>query len=436
MTEPQTLPQRPDPYAALRYPPFRLLILGRFAAQMGEQMLSVGIGWELYRRTGDPFALGLVGLVQVIPVMLLALPGGYVSDRYDRRAVLIISQLVLVACALALLVVSLTEGSLVVLYAVLALVGAARAFNNPAESALTPLTVPESEFRNAVTWNSSVWQLSAVIGPALGGALIALTEGAAVVYIVNVVGGLLLVVLVMGLRTRPQGEVAADEPPMKALRGGVTFLRKTPIVLAALALDMFAVLFGGAVFLLPVFASDVLKVDASGLGILRAATSVGALAMAMVITRLPPFKRAGALLLWSVAGFGVATIAFGLSQSFWLSVALLALAGALDYVSVVIRHFLVFTFTPDAMRGRVSAVNSVFIGASNELGGFESGVAAALLGPVGAVVFGGIGTLITVAVVAWVSPPLRTLGMIEQVNLAPKTEELLAAEGERAELRA
>jgi MFS family permease len=410
-------PARRDPYSALRFRSFRLLIIGRFAAQIGEQMISVGIGWELYARTGDAFALGLVGLVQIVPVMLLALPGGYAADRYDRRRVLVISQLVLVACALALLLISLSQGELWVLYAVLALVGAARAFNNPAEGALTPLTVPDGEFRNAITWNTSVWQLSAILGPALGGLLIAATGGAAVVYLVNIVGGLLLVGIVLIIETRPQGQVDADEPPLEALRGGVRFLRESPIILSAITLDMFAVLFGGAVFLLPVFASDILKVDAAGLGILRAAPSVGALLMAFWIARRPPFERAGRTLLWAVAGFGVVTIIFGLSQSFWLSAAMLLIGGALDNISVVVRHLLVLTYTPDAMRGRVSAVNSVFIGASNELGGFESGVTAALFGPIGSVVLGGIGTLITVAAIARWSPGLRRLGRIEPAQV-------------------
>ncbi len=410
-------PARRDPYSALRFRSFRLLIIGRFAAQIGEQMISVGIGWELYARTGDAFALGLVGLVQIVPVMLLALPGGYAADRYDRRRVLVISQLVLVACALALLLISLSQGELWVLYAVLALVGAARAFNNPAEGALTPLTVPDGEFRNAITWNTSVWQLSAILGPALGGLLIAATGGAAVVYLVNIVGGLLLVGIVLVIETRPQGQVDADEPPLEALRGGVRFLRESPIILSAITLDMFAVLFGGAVFLLPVFASDILKVDAAGLGILRAAPSVGALLMAFWIARRPPFERAGRTLLWAVAGFGVVTIIFGLSQSFWLSAAMLLIGGALDNISVVVRHLLVLTYTPDAMRGRVSAVNSVFIGASNELGGFESGVTAAIFGPIGSVVLGGIGTLITVAAIARWSPGLRRLGRIEPAQV-------------------
>ncbi|MCK6576575.1 MAG: MFS transporter [Anaerolineae bacterium] len=406
------VPARRDPYSALRIRDFRLLILGRLIAQIGEAMVSVGVGWELYRRTSDPLALGLVGLVQVIPVMLLALPGGYAVDRFDRRRIILISQAFLVVCSLALLMISVSEGSLTVLYAMLALIGAARAFNNPAESAFTPLTVPPSEFMNAVTWSTSVWQVSAIVGPALGGVLIALTGGAAAVYLVNAIAGLALIGAVLLIHARHTEFASPDEPPLQALRGGIHFLRDTPIILAAISLDMFAVLFGGAVFLLPVFATDILKVDATGLGILRAAPSIGALIMAMIVARRPPFQNAGRAMLLAVAGFGAATVAFGLSTSFWLSVFLLALTGALDNISVVVRHTLIMTFTPDTMRGRVASVNSVFIGTSNELGGFESGAAAALIGPVGAVVFGGIGTILTVALIARLSPGLRRLKRI------------------------
>ncbi|MBK8026773.1 MAG: MFS transporter [Chloroflexi bacterium] len=413
MTSTSTTPSiKRDPYAALRLRDFRRLILGRLIAQLGEAMVSIGIGWELYQRTRDPLALGLVGLVQVIPVMLLSLPGGYAVDRFDRRKILLLSQAFLVLCSLALLVISTTQGPLVVLYGVLALIGAARAFNNPAESAITPLTVPPEYFMNAVTWSTSVWQVSAILGPAIGGFLIALTGGAAAVYIVNAAAGLVLIGAVLTIHIRQAESAPADESPFQALRGGVRFLRGAPIILGAISLDMFAVLFGGAVYLLPVFATDILHVDATGLGILRAAPSIGAITMAMFLARRAPFEHAGRTLLWAVAGFGVVTIIFGFSTSFWLSVAMLALSGALDNISVVVRHTLIITFTPDNMRGRVAAVNSVFIGASNELGGFESGVTAAFFGPVGAVVFGGIGTLITVGLIARLAPQLRNLRRI------------------------
>ncbi|MFZ2880881.1 MAG: MFS transporter, partial [Phototrophicaceae bacterium] len=215
---------RRDPYAALRYRNFRLLIAGRMPAQIGEMMVSVGVGWELYERTGDVFALGLVGLVQIIPVLLLSVFGGYAADRYDRRRIALISQLVLIVCSLALAVLSITDGSLVLLYAVLMLIGAARAFNNPAESALTPLTVPQEQYLNAATWNSTVWQSSAILGPAVGGLLIALANDAALVYIVNAAAGCVLVAALLIIDVKQTKFLAANERPLQAIRGGWQFL--------------------------------------------------------------------------------------------------------------------------------------------------------------------------------------------------------------------
>ena len=401
-----------DPYGALRFRDFRLLIAGRFPAQIGEAMVSVAIGWELYERTGDAFALGLVGLVQIIPVMLLSLPGGYMADRYNRKRILLISQLVLIVCALLMTYLSVTDGALPLFYLTLGIIGAAKAFNNPAEDALTPQVVEPDAYQNAATWNSSVWQLSAILGPAVSGMIIAITGGAASVYAINALAGCILVGALLMIKSPQRGQLSDKEPPLKALREGIRFLRGKPIILSAITLDMFAVLFGGATFLLPIFATDILGVGATGLGLMRSAQSVGALLMALSISRMPPFKQAGRTLLWAVAGFGVATIIFGLSTNFWLSMAMLFALGALDNISVVIRHTLIYSYTPDDMRGRVSSVSIVFIGASNELGGFESGVAAALLGPVGAVVFGGFGTLAVVGAIAWKSPPLRNLRTI------------------------
>ncbi|MBZ0297618.1 MAG: MFS transporter, partial [Anaerolineae bacterium] len=276
--------------------------------------------------------------------------------------------------------------------------------------------------------SSSVWQLSAILGPALGGFVIALTGAAAWVYVVNAAAGMVLVVALLFIRGRQTSFSSPDEPPLQSLMGGLKFLRRSQLVLAAITLDMFAVLFGGATFLLPVFARDILLTDATGLGILRAGPSIGAMVMALYVARRPPFQRSGRTLLLAVAGFGVATIVFGLSTSFWLSLAMLILLGALDNISVVIRHMLVLVYTPNEMLGRVGAVNSVFIGASNELGGFESGVAASLLGPVGAVVFGGFGTLGVVGLVAWLSPKLRALGEIKRDQKAEVIPEEVDAE--------
>jgi MFS family permease len=401
-----------DPYAALRYPNFRLLIIGRAIAQIGEMMVSVSVAWELYQRTKDPLALGLIGLSQVIPVILFSLPGGYIADRYDRKRVTLITQVILVVFSLLLAWLSLTEGSLVLIYALLALIGTARAFNNPAESALTPQLVPQEHFFNASTWSSGVWQISAVLGPAIGGGVVALTGQPASVYFLNAAAGMVLVVALLLIRVRQKGYETPGETPLQALRGGLRFVWSTQEILGAISLDMFAVLFGGAVFLLPIVAQDILHTDATGFGLLRAAPSVGALSMAFFLSRRPPFQHAGRTMLLAVAGFGVATIVFGLSKSFGLSLLMLAMTGALDNISVVVRHTLVLTHTPDPMLGRVGAVNTVFIGASNELGGFESGVAAALLGTVGSIVFGGIGTLAVVGLIAWKAPKLRRLGRI------------------------
>ncbi len=405
---------KPDPLAVLRFRDFRLLMLGRFPAQIGEMMVSVAIGWELYERTSDAFALGLVGLVQIIPVMLLSLPGGYLADRYPRRTITLITQMILVVCSLWLAYLSVTQGALWQIYFVLALIGTARAFNNPAEGALTPQVVPPEYYTVAATWSTSLWQLSAITGPAAGGLVLAITGGATAVYVVNAAAGMILVVALLLMRTKQKAESMTQEPPLESLKNGIRFVWNMKIILGAITLDMFAVLLGGATFLLPVFAKDILMVDSTGLGLLRTAPSVGALLMAITLARRPPIRQAGTVLLWAVAGFGVATIIFGLSTSFWLSLAMLALAGALDNISVVIRHVMVMTYTPDDMRGRVGAVNSVFIGASNELGGFESGVAAAILGPVGAVVFGGIGTILVVLGIAWAFPALRHLDQIQK----------------------
>ncbi len=402
---------RPDTFAALRFRDFRLLIIGRFIAQLGEMMVTVAIGWELYQRTRDPLLLGLVGLVQVVPVILLALPGGYVADRYNRRLVTGISQAVLVACSVGLALVSFSAGPLWMIFALLAMIGTARAFNNPAEGALTPQTVEPAYYGNAATWNSIVWQVSAISGPAVGGLIIAVSNATAV-YVVNALAGIVLIVALILLKTRQVDYGETAEPPLKSLETGLRFLRGKQILLGAITLDMFAVLFGSAIALLPIYATDILKVDATGLGLMRTAPSIGALIMAITLARLGPIPRSGWVLLLAVAGFGVATIIFGISTHFWLSMLMLALTGALDNISVVIRSTLFMTTVPDDMRGRVGAVNWIFIGISNEMGSFQSGVAAALLGPIWAVVTGGIASLIVVGLVARFAPDLRKLGRL------------------------
>jgi hypothetical protein len=368
---PRTPDARHDPFAALRFRNFRLLVLGSFLAVVAEQMLGVAVGWELYERTRDPLALGLVGLVEIVPVLLLALPAGHVADRRDRKWIVVAAISGISACAFGLVGLSVNVGPLPAIYALLFGIGVARAFQSPAFSAMNAQVVPAAHYGNAATWSSGAWQTSAILGPALGGLLLALWGGSAGVY--AFAGCLLLLVALMFslLRLRP---VPRDVEPLSlsSLLAGVRFIWHTPVILTAITLDMFGVLLGGATALLPVFAQDILHVGATGLGWLRAAPAVGALVAALVMAARPPFRYAGRTLLLVVAGFGAATVVFGLSRDFALSLAMLALLGGLDNVSVVIRSTLLLTRTPDVLRGRVNAVHSVFIGISNELGAFES----------------------------------------------------------------
>lgn len=380
-------------------------------------MINVAIGWELYVRTGSALALGIVGLVLVLPIIVLSLPAGHVADRFNRKTIVIVTQCLIALGSLGLTVLSYTSGSLVLIYGCLLLIGAAIAFNSPATSTLLPLTVPEDVFQNAATWSSSSSQLASVLGPALGGFGIALMSGrATIVYAINVAIALAFAILIIPLRGQRREIAVKEETTLESLVDGIQFLRRTQVILAAITLDMFAVLLGGATTLLPIFARDILCVGPVGLGWLRAAPSVGALCMSLVIAHVPPFKRAGRTLLLAVAGFGVATIVFGLSRSFWLSLLMLFLLGGLDNISVVIRHTLVLMRTPDAMLGRISSVNSLFIAMSNELGGFESGVVAQIFGPVLAVASGGVGTILVVLCIALIWPEMRRLRSLSETK--------------------
>jgi MFS family permease len=401
-----------DPYAALRHQDFRLLLIGRFLTSFGNEMLSFAIAWELWLRTHSAYALGMVGLVQVIPVILLSLLAGHVADQYERKRIVIITEALLAFCALGLGWLSHTQGSLILIYTLLLGIGIARAFNDPASSTLIPQTVPAENFPNAAMWNSGTWHVASITGPAVAGLCVGIFNSVTFIYVFNSISAITFCILLTFIKSKPLA-LAAKSATLDSLREGLQFMRRTKIILAAITLDMFAVLFGGAVALLPIYATDILKVGPTGLGILRATPSIGALIMAFALAHLPPMKNAGKTLLAAVAGFGVATIIFGLSRSFLLSVAMLALLGGLDNVSVVIRGTLLLTQTPNEMRGRVSSVNNVFIGISNELGSFESGLAAGLLGPIAAVVLGGIGTLIVVGSIAKFSPELRDLKTLD-----------------------
>ncbi|MEJ7810811.1 MAG: MFS transporter [Gemmatimonadaceae bacterium] len=414
---------RPDAgsHSALHLPDFRSYLAGNIASTIGGQMQSVAIGWELYERTRSTLALGLVGLVQVLPIIALGLPAGHWVDRYDRRHILMLALAASAAASLALAAVSRAHGPILVIYAALLLSGVARTFSGAARGALLPQIVPAEHLARAVTWSSGGWQLAAVIGPALGGAVIGWTHSAAPAYLLAAAGALAWVALLARTESRPYVPTVGAMT-LASLALGLRFVRRTNIILATITLDLFAVLLGGATTLLPVFARDILRVGPTGLGWLLAAQSLGAVAMAAVLARRPPMRRAGRALLWAVAGFGAATIAFGLSRSFALSMVALLAAGALDMISVIVRSTLVPLLTPNEMRGRVSAINGMFIGTSNELGGFESGALAALIGPVASVVAGGIGTVIVVIAVARIWPSLWQLGALHDVRPVEKVE--------------
>lgn len=420
---------RHDPYAALRFRDYRLLTLGTFIATLGEQMLAVAIGWEIYVRTHAALALGIVGLVQVLPVFLLSLPAGHAADRFDRKRIVIVTEVVLCAASVGLALLSATHGPLLPVYLCLLLIGSGVAFNTPASSAMIPEVVPPDVFVNAASWSSTAGDLATVGGPALGGVLIALQGSAFSVYVLNAAASLIFAALLLVIRGRGvEREREREAATLRSLLAGLGFLWRTRIILAAITLDLFAVLLGGAVTLLPIFALDILHVGATGLGIMRAAPAIGAVLMALSQTRLPPYAKAGRVLLWTVAGFGLATIVFGVSRSFIVSVLALGALGACDNISVVIRHTLLLTRVPDAMLGRIAAVNNIFIGGSNELGGFESGVVAALIGPVLAVVTGGLGTLLVVGAVALIWPELRRLGRLTDKDTDIDSEEVALRE--------
>ena len=371
-------------------------------------MLSFAVAWQLWLRTHSALALGMVGLAQVVPVIALSLLGGHVADQHNRRRIMMAGQSVFVLCSISLAILSWMQGPILAVYAVLLVIGTVRAFNDPASSTLTPETVPPELFGNAATWSSSAWQLAAITGPALAGVWVATVKSVTWLYVFDAVAIAAYVVL-LGLIRGRHVPLARKAATLDSLKEGLRFMSSTKVILAAITLDMFAVLFGGAVALLPIFATDILKVGPTGLGIMRAAPSVGALAMAFLFAHLPPLKKAGKTLLGAVFGFGLATVVFGLSRNFLLSVLMLGVLGALDNISVVIRATLMLTRVPDMMRGRISAVNSIFIGMSNELGTFESGLLAALVGPVIAVWGGGIGTIVVVLIVGGLFPEMRKL---------------------------
>ena len=435
-TEPQLESETPggsrsaghDPYAALRIPEYLRYSLGWVISVIGQQVQSVAVQWQVFQRMGSPssgaLALGLVGAVQALPVMLLALPAGHLADRFDRRRIVITSQCFAALFSIGLAIVSHGNGSIGWIYLLLGLNATAQAVGWPARSALLPQIVPGPVFANAATWNSSGFQVASVAGPALGGLVLSLPRfGPTGAYLIDAGCTLAFFLFLLSLTVR-SSPLRSEPATFSSLIAGVRFVWRTKIILGAITLDLFAVLLGGAVYLLPLFAHDVLRVGAVGFGWLRSAPAIGAFVMAMVLAHLRPMKKAGATMLWAVAGFGAATVVFGLSRSFVLSFLMLALTGAFDNISVVVRHTLVQMLPPDNMRGRVSAVNNVFIGASNEIGGLESGLTAwafaqalgPILGAVVSVVSGGLGAIAVVVVVALIWPPVRRFGSLQDTT--------------------
>ena len=402
---------------AFAYRDFRRYQLARGVAILGAEAQSVAVAWQVYSITHRALDLGYTGLALFLPGLFFLLPAGHVADRFDRRQIILVCYCLQILCTTALLLLARSDvHQIYPIYAVLLLIGTGRAFSGPASSALIPHLVPEAHFVNAVTWGSAIFQFANVTGPALGGLLFTLPllrwmpgtrmEGGGIVYVFTLVTLGWFLVLVASLNVRP-GRMEYRDISLKVILAGFQYVRRAPMLLGSLSLDLFVVLLGGAVALMPIFAHDILHQGPRGLGMLRAAPAIGALAMSIALARFPQRRHAGRRLFVSVAVFGVATVIFGLSRTLWLSLAALAVAGAADMISVIIRGSLLQLATPPEMRGRVSAVNSLFIGASNELGEFESGLTAQWLGAKAATIAGGLGALAVAGLWAAVFPGLR-----------------------------
>lgn len=412
-----------DPYAALRIKEFNIFLLVRFVLVFGWSMQFIVIEWEVYSLTKDPLSLGIIGLMEIIPALTMALFAGHIVDQSEKRNLLAICIAAFSLISFGLFLLTWPKvvddwSTNTILYSIYALVffgGFLRSFFGPTIFSLVALIVPKKIYPNAATWNSSTWQMASVLGPATGGILI---SDIGVHWTLCFIFGLVLfsLLLLFQVKKKPILNPKIGEPVMQSLKEGVRFVFKTKAILGALTLDMIAVLFGGAVALLPIFAQDILKVGSEGFGVLRAAPAVGAFLTMLITAYLPISKNAGVKLLGAVFGFGTCIIVFGLSSVFWISVVALFFSGVTDGVSMVIRQTILQLKTPDHMRGRVASVNSMFVGSSNELGAFESGLTAKLMGTVTAVVFGGTMTLITVLTTGMVSPSFRKLDLTKDLE--------------------
>lgn len=445
-----------DPYAALRHTGYRRFLAGNFLANLGRQALGVAAAWQIYQWTNSATALGLVGLVNVIPLLSFVLPAGALADRHDRRVIITRGAAVSSLLSLALAAVSIwhdqipawplleqansllrqvalvferhadpgslrfDDPALPLLYLILLLQATARVLAGPSRASLVPLLIPTKALSNAINWNASAFELATVIGPALGGVVVAFW-GYSAVYLFDVLASFSLVVLLIGVK--PAAQPRTGGAPASGALAGVGFMWRNKTILAAMSLDLFAVILGGVTALLPIYADKILHVGPAGLGWLRAAPAAGAIAMAMFTAHRPSARRPGLLMLWSVAGFGAALSLFSLSTVFWLSLVALFFSGSFDNYSVVVRHSLIQLMTPDALRGRVTAVNQLFVGSSNEISALRAGLTAALFGPVVAAGIGGIGTIAVTAVIAWMAPSLKHVPPLHQIETKPDEDE-------------
>jgi len=409
-------PQESEPASVWTSREYRIYAPSYLVTVLAAQVETVVIGLYVYGKTGDPLSLGWIGLAKAVPMILLALAGGHLADRFNRQYLFALTVVGQTICGFALAAVAHYHVALWWIYAILGIEAATQALGTPARAALIPLLVPQRQFSRAVAWNSSIFQLGTMIGPAAGGLLLGRTNDYA--FVLTLVGAAraIAVLGILLLRPRKQAIVVSSQAASEDIWEGLKFVWKYKAILGAISLDLFAVLLGGVTYILPIFAEDILKVGPEGLGFLRSAEALGAITMAMVLAHLPPMRHAGRNMLLAVTGFGLATIVFGLSRSFWLSLVMMFLIGALDNISVVVRHTLVQMLTPDRMRGRVSAVNSVFIVISNDLGGLESGVTARLFGAVGSAIIGGTGAIVAVLIAMRVWPDLLKIGRLDDIR--------------------
>lgn len=411
--------EKVGPYASFGIRDFRFFIMARQCATLAIQIQATIVGWQLYEITHDPLALGLIGLTEAVPAITVSLYAGHIADVVARKKIILTTVFLLLICSVSLLLFTIEPGEFILqkgplpIYIVIFLSGLARGFLSPANFSFMPQLIPRNLYANAISLNATFWLVASIVGPMLAGFIYAFI-GISASYLLDAVLIVAAICFYSAIPSRPVPPVSTEHGVREKIKSGLKFVMKTQIILGAISLDMFAVLFGGAVALLPIFAAEILAVGPQGLGMLRAAPALGAVIMAVYITHHPIQRNAGKVMLLCVAGFGGSMIGFGLSTSFMLSLIMLMLSGMFDSVSMIVRSTLIHTRTPENMKGRVSAVNSIFIGSSNEIGAFESGLTAKLMGAVASVVFGGTMTLITVGITAWKAKKLTNLDQLDE----------------------